>query len=130
MEEIEMDKHIMIIDDSPTIRISVEIALKGIGMPVEQAENGIDALEKIKKIKEQGGDIALCICDVNMPQMDGISFVKEFKKSDKFTPIIILTTESGEEKIQIGKDAGVSGWLVKPFQPADLIKIVERFIKK
>lgn len=125
-----MDKHIMIIDDSPTIRISVEIALKGIGMPVEQAENGIDALEKIKKIKEQGGDIALCICDVNMPQMDGISFVKEFKKSDKFTPIIILTTESGEEKIQIGKDAGVSGWLVKPFQPADLIKIVERFIKK
>jgi len=124
-----MDKYIMVIDDSPTIRISVEFAIKGLGYPIEQAENGVDALSKLKIITDKGGDVALICCDVNMPQMDGISFIKEFRKNDKFTPIIVLTTESEEGKIQAGKEAGASGWIIKPFQPAELVGVVERFIK-
>jgi two-component system, chemotaxis family, chemotaxis protein CheY len=125
-----MSRHILIIDDSPTIRISVEFAIKGLGFPTDQCENGVDAIEKYKAIKARGEDTALCICDINMPQMDGITFIKEFRKLDKFTPIIVLTTESEEDKIQEGKHAGASGWIVKPFQPADLIGVVERFVKR
>ncbi len=122
-------KYILIIDDSPTIRISVEFAVKNLGHPTEQAENGKDALEKVQAIKDAGDDILLCVCDINMPEMDGIRFIREFRKIDKFTPVIVLTTESEEEKIQEGKEAGASGWIVKPFQPADLVGVVERFIK-
>ncbi len=125
-----MSKHILIIDDSPTIRISVEFAIKGLGFPTVQCENGADALEKYKALKAKGDDVALCMCDINMPQMDGITFIKEFRKLDKFTPIVVLTTESEEDKIQEGKQAGASGWIVKPFQPSDLVGVVERFVKK
>jgi len=124
-----MGKCIMVIDDSPTIRISVEFAIKKLGYPVIQAENGVDALEKVSEINAKGDETALCICDINMPQMDGITFIREFRKSDKFTPIIVLTTESEENKIEQGKNAGASGWIVKPFQPADLVGVVERFLK-
>lgn len=125
-----MEQYILVIDDSPTIRVSVEFAVKNLGYPVQQAENGLDALEKAKGITDAGNEISLVICDVNMPQMDGISFIREFRKTDKFTPVVVLTTESEEAKIQEGKDAGASGWIVKPFQPADLISVVERFLKK
>ncbi len=124
-----MDKYIMVIDDSATIRVSVEFAIKSLGFPVEQAENGVDALKKIKKIKEEGNDVQLCVCDVNMPEMDGIAFIKEFRMIDKFTPVIVLTTESEEEKIQQGKEAGASGWIVKPFQPNELVEVVKKFVR-
>jgi two-component system, chemotaxis family, chemotaxis protein CheY len=124
-----MDKYILIIDDSPTIRISVEFAIKNLGCKLQHAENGIEALEKVKEINEKGGEIALCITDINMPQMDGITFINEFRKDNKFTPIIVLTTESEDDKIQQGKSAGASGWIVKPFQPADLLNVVNRFLK-
>jgi len=124
-----MEKHIMVIDDSPTIRISVEFAIKTLGLPVQHAENGQDALDKIDGIKKNGNDVALCICDVNMPQMDGITFIKKYRQIDKFTPIIVLTTESEDEKIKEGREAGASGWIVKPFQPADLLEVVKKFIK-
>ncbi len=124
-----MDKYIMVIDDSPTIRVSVEFALKSLGFPIEQAENGSDAMGKIQKIKDEGDDIQLCVCDINMPEMDGISFIKELRSIDKFTPIIVLTTESEEEKIQEGKNAGASGWIVKPFQPTELVEVVKKFIR-
>ncbi len=124
-----MNKYIMVIDDSPTIRVSVEFAVKELGFPVQQAENGVDALNKISLIKENGDDVAICVCDVNMPEMDGITFISEFRKNDKFTPVVILTTESEDDMIQKGKDAGASGWIVKPFQPSDLQAVVQRFIK-
>ena len=124
-----MNKYIVVIDDSPTVRTSVEFAIKKLGFPIVQAENGVDALNKAKDLKEKGDEIILCVCDINMPQMDGITFIKEFRKDDKFTPIIVLTTESEENKIEEGKKAGASGWIVKPFQPADLVGVVERFIK-
>jgi two-component system, chemotaxis family, chemotaxis protein CheY len=123
------DKYILIIDDSPTIRISVEYAVKNLGLPTMQAENGNDALSKVKEITGAGNEIAICICDINMPEMNGIEFIEEFRKVDKFTPVVVLTTESEEDKIQQGKAAGASGWIVKPFQPGDLVGVVERFIK-
>ena len=122
-------KVIMVIDDSPTVRTSVEFAIKELGYPIKQAENGVDALDKISDIKSGGDDVALCVVDVNMPQMNGISFIKEFRKSDRFTPIIVLTTESEGGKINEGKEAGASGWVVKPFQPAELTNVVTRLIR-
>jgi len=124
-----MNRHIIIIDDSPTIRLSVEYAIRSLGNPIEHAENGRDAMKKISSIKDRGGDLALCICDINMPEMDGISFLKEFRKTDRFTPVIVLTTESQEDKIKAGRESGASGWIVKPFKPQDLVRVVERFVK-
>ncbi len=122
-------KYLMTIDDSITIRKSVEFALKDLGLEIMQAENGSDALEKIDSRKNDGDDVALCIVDVNMPVMDGITFVKEFRKIDKFTPILMLTTESEESKITSGKEAGASGWLVKPFQSDQLVSVVEKLVR-
>jgi two-component system chemotaxis response regulator CheY len=122
-------KCIMVIDDSATIRVSVAIVLKELGLPIEQAENGSEALKKIKDIKESGGDVVLYITDVNMPVMDGITFVKELRKTDKFTPIIILTTESDNSRIQAAKDAGASGWAIKPFKAEKLMSAVRMLIK-
>jgi two-component system, chemotaxis family, chemotaxis protein CheY len=122
-------KYILVIDDSPTIRISVEYALKKVSVPIKHAENGQDALQKIREFKDAGDETALCICDVNMPVMDGITFIKEFRKIDKFTPVLVLTTESEQDKIKAGKEAGASGWLVKPFQPSELLGVVEKFIR-
>ena len=124
-----MGKYILVVDDSPTIRVSVEFALKSIGIPIEQAENGVDALTKIKTRSGKGDAIALGIVDVNMPQMDGITFIKNFRKDDKFTPLVVLTTESEEHKIQEGKDAGASGWIVKPFNANQLIDVVRKLLK-
>lgn len=122
-------KHIMVIDDSNTIRMSVQHTLKELGYPITPAENGFDGLNKIQDICSKGEDVAMCIVDVNMPEMDGISFVKEFRKTDRFTPVIILTTESGSAKIEEGKNAGASGWLVKPFEPSALKTTVQRLIR-
>ncbi len=124
-----MSKYIMIIDDSPTIRISVEMALKPLGIPVKQAENGQNALDIITEIKAKGEEIALCISDINMPVLNGIEFITEFRKSDKFTPVVVLTTEAEKDTIQKGKEAGASGWIIKPFQAEDLVNVVKRFVK-
>jgi len=124
-----MSKYIMVIDDSPTIRVSVELALKQLGLLIKQAENGQDALEKIREIKGDGGEIAMCISDINMPVLNGIDFIVEFRKVDKFTPVVVLTTEAEKDVIQKGKEAGASGWIIKPFQAEDLLNVVKRFVK-
>lgn len=124
-----MNKYIMVIDDSPTIRVSVEMALKQLGLPIKQAENGQDALEKIGQIKDEGSEIAICISDINMPVLNGLEFIIEFRKVDKFTPVVVLTTEAEKDVIQKGKEAGASGWIIKPFQAEDLLNVVKRFVK-
>ena len=124
-----MSKYIMVIDDSPTIRVSVEMALKQLGIPIKQAENGQDALDNISEIKTKGDEIALCISDINMPVLNGIEFITEFRKFDKFTPVVVLTTEAEKDIIQKGKEAGASGWIIKPFQAEDLVNVVKRFVK-
>ena len=122
--------YIMVIDDSATIRASVEIVVKSTGYEnIKLAEDGIDALNKIDELKSNGDDVSLCITDINMPNMDGISFIKEFRKKDKFTPILVLTTECGDKMISEGRSLGASGWVVKPFKPDDFIKAMNRLVK-
>ncbi len=120
-----MAKTILIIDDSASLRQVVSIALKSVGYDVIEAVDGQDALSKLNGVK-----VHLIICDVNMPIMDGITFVKEAKKlpNYKFTPIIMLTTESQEGKKQEGQAAGAKAWVVKPFQPAQMLAAVAKLI--
>ncbi|MEA1935089.1 MAG: response regulator [Thermodesulfobacteriota bacterium] len=124
-----MIKCIMTVDDSPTIRSSISFCLKNAGYDVINAVDGQDATEKLKQIRVEGRSLSLIITDINMPQMDGITFIKNVKKSDfRFIPIIVLTTEGDIEMIEKGKDAGAAGWLVKPFQPEQLLWAVKRLI--
>jgi two-component system chemotaxis response regulator CheY len=120
-----MAKTIMVVDDSTSLRQVVSIALKGGGYDVLEAEDGKDALAKLG-----GQKIHLIISDVNMPNMDGITFVKELKKlpEHKFTPIIMLTTESQEEKKLQGQAAGARAWVVKPFKPEQMLTAVSKLI--
>ena len=120
-----MGKSILIVDDSASVRQVVSIALKGAGYDVIEGCDGKDALTKLN-----GQKIHLIISDVNMPNMDGITFVKEVKKlaNYKFTPIIMLTTESQEGKKQEGQAAGAKAWVVKPFQPAQMLTAVAKLI--
>jgi two-component system, chemotaxis family, chemotaxis protein CheY len=120
-----MSKKILIVDDSASVRQVVGIALKGAGYEVIEGVDGADALSKL-----DGQKIHLIISDVNMPRMDGITFVKEAKKlpAYKFTPIIMLTTESEEKKKLEGQAAGAKAWVVKPFQPAQMLAAVSKLI--
>ncbi|OYO29079.1 response regulator [Janthinobacterium sp. PC23-8] len=120
-----MAKTIMIVDDSISIRQVVGIALKGAGYDVIEGRDGQDALSKLK-----GQKIHLVISDVNMPNMDGISFVKALKQlpNYKFTPVIMLTTESQEEKKREGQAAGAKAWVVKPFRPEVLLGAVQKLV--
>lgn len=120
-----MDKTILIVDDSSSFRAVVAIALKDAGYQVIQACDGKDALGKL-----DGKKINLIISDVNMPLMDGLSFVKAAKQiaAYRFTPVIMLTTEAGENKKAEGKAAGVRAWVVKPFQPPLLLDAVSKLI--
>ena len=120
-----MPKTVLIVDDSATTRQVVGMTLKGAGYEVMEACDGEDALRKL-----DGKKINLIISDVNMPNMDGISFVKEAKKlaSYKFTPVIMLTTESQDSKKQEGQAAGAKAWVVKPFQPDQMLAAVAKLI--
>lgn len=118
-----MAKTIMIVDDSASMRRVVGIALKGAGYDVLEGVDGRDALSKLT-----GQKIHLIISDVNMPVMDGITFLKSVKQMPayKFTPVIMLTTESEESKKREGQSAGARAWVVKPFQPERLVDAVQR----
>ncbi|MDX1391252.1 MAG: response regulator [Rheinheimera sp.] len=120
-----MAKTILVVDDSSSVRQVVGIALKGAGYEVIEAVDGKDALAKLT-----GQKVHLMISDVNMPNMDGITFVKEVKKlpAYRFTPIIMLTTESQEAKKLEGQAAGAKAWVVKPFQPAQMLSAVSKLI--
>ncbi|MEN6472424.1 MAG: response regulator [Syntrophaceae bacterium] len=124
------DKYILIVDDSATLRASVNYTLKEAGFVTLNAVNGKDGLDKLQQAMSDGKQIAMIISDINMPIMDGITFIKEVKKTPfKFTPILVLTTESQEEKKMEGKKAGASGWLVKPFKPEQLIYVTKKFVR-
>ena len=120
-----MAKTILVVDDSSSLRQVVGIALKGAGYDVIEACDGKDALGKIT-----GQKVHLIISDVNMPNMDGITFVKEVKKiaEHKFVPIIMLTTESQEAKKQEGQAAGAKAWVVILFYPAQMLTAVSKLV--
>ena len=117
---------ILAVDDSSSLRQMVVFTLKEAGYTVVEAADGQEALDKAKRTRAD-----LVLSDVNMPRMDGITLVKELRKLPdyKFTPILILTTEAGGDKKMEGKAAGATGWIVKPFNPEQLISTVKRVLR-
>ena len=118
-------RKILAVDDSVSIRKSISFILGQEDFEVVEAENGADGLAKATADK-----FGLIITDINMPIMDGIQFIKELRNTaeHKFTPIIVLTTENQESKMQEGKAAGATGWIVKPFSSEKLIAVVKKII--
>ena len=124
-----MEKLILFVDDSPTMRSSVTFCLRNAGYRVAEAEDGLDALDKLQSIKDKDQPLALIITDINMPRMDGISFIKKVKETElKFIPILVLSTESEDSVIEEGRAAGAAGWLLKPFQPEQLLWAVKKVV--
>jgi two-component system chemotaxis response regulator CheY len=118
--------HILAVDDSPSMRDMVRIALSSAGFQVSQACDGVEALELAR---QQAFDLVLS--DVNMPNMDGISLIRALRAESayKHTPILMLTTESSPERKREGKEAGATGWIVKPFDPAMLVATMQRVLR-
>ncbi len=121
-----MAKTFLVVDDSASMRQLVSFTIKDAGFDVVVAENGKDALSKVS-----GKKVDMVITDLNMPEMDGIELIKSLRKMPdyKFAPIVMLTTESQESKKAEGKQAGASGWIVKPFKPETLMEVVKKFVK-
>ena len=121
-----MAKTILIVDDSSSLRIVVRLALERAGYAVIDACDGRDALAKL----ETTAKVHLIVSDVNMPNMDGITFLGRVKQHarHKFTPVIMLTTEGQEEKKTLGRAAGAKAWIVKPFNPPQLLDAVSKLI--
>jgi two-component system chemotaxis response regulator CheY len=120
-----MAKRIMVVDDSASLRQVVSMALTGAGYEVIEAADGRQALERL-----DGGKLHLIICDVNMPNMDGLTFVKEIKRRQdyRFIPVIMLTTENRESRKVEGQMAGAKAWVVKPFRPEQMLGAVSKLV--
>jgi two-component system chemotaxis response regulator CheY len=120
-----MASKILAVDDSASMRQMVQITLKGAGYLVIQAADGVEALEYARQ-----HSVDLVLTDVNMPRMDGIALVKELRTlpAYRYTPMLVLTTESSQEKKSQGKQAGATGWIVKPFNPEQLLATIARVL--
>lgn len=120
-----MSKTILTVDDSVSIRQMVGFTLKQAGYTVLEAEDGVKGLEVAKTNKAD-----LIITDLNMPNMNGMDLIRNLRQEStyKFTPILMLTTESDDSKKMEGKQAGATGWIVKPFNPEQLLKVVAKVI--
>ena len=120
-----MAKKILLVDDSASVRTVAGIALRGAGYEVLEAANGQEGLTRLN-----GEKIHLIISDVNMPVLDGIGFLKGVKQHPqyKFTPVIMLTTEAGEEMKAAGRAAGAKAWIIKPFQPQVMLDAVAKLV--
>jgi two-component system chemotaxis response regulator CheY len=123
MESCLMAKKVMTVDDSRTMRDMVSYTLKSAGFEVLEAEDGAKALQVLEKTP-----VDLVITDVNMPNMDGVTLVRRLRALAHFrsTPILILTTEGGDDKKSQGRAAGATGWIVKPFAPDKLLQVISK----
>lgn len=121
-----MKKKVLIVDDSESIREAVSFTLSNADYEVSKAVDGIDALEMLKTSSFQ-----LIITDLHMPNMDGLSLIKEVRAHEeyKFLPILFLTTESQGLKKEEAKNAGATGWVVKPFVPEKLVAVVQKLVR-
>ena len=120
-----MSASILTVDDSPSLRMAIRIALTGAGYSVTEAGDGVEGLATAN-----AGKFDLIITDLNMPNMDGLTMIRELRKFPAHcgTPIIFLTTESDESIKQQAKAAGATGWLVKPFVPEQLIRVSRKVL--
>ncbi len=118
-----MPKTVLVVDDSSSIRQMLTFTLQDAGFSVLQGANGQEGLSSL-----QNRSVDVIITDLNMPVMDGITFIREARKlgTSKFTPILMLTTETHDKKKQEGKAAGATGWLTKPFHPAKLLEVIAK----
>jgi two-component system, chemotaxis family, chemotaxis protein CheY len=118
-------KTALIVDDSPSLRQLVAHTLTQAGFEVIQCGDGAEALRNL-----EGRSVQIIISDINMPVMDGITLVKQLraKPAFRFTPILLLTTESQESRKQEGKAAGATGWLVKPFNPQQMLQVIAKVL--
>ena len=116
---------ILAVDDSASMRQMVSFTLKNAGFNVVEAVDGLDAWDKASS-----RDFSLVLTDQNMPRLDGIGLTRRLREDPKFknTPILILTTESGDQMKQAGRAAGATGWLVKPFDPAKLVAVIGKVL--
>jgi len=121
-----MSKTVLVVDDSTSMRQMVSFTMKEAGFEVIEGANGEEALSKV-----QGKAVNLVITDLNMPVMDGMTLIRQLrtKPEFKFTPILMLTTESQEAKKQEGKAAGATGWIVKPFNPEQLLQVGAKVVR-
>jgi len=120
-----MSARILAVDDSASMRQMVAFTLRSAGFDVEEAEDGCVALDKAR-----GGKFGCVVADVNMPNMDGISLIRNLRQLPdyRYTPLLMLTTEAGLDKKQEGKAAGATGWIVKPFDPEQLVATIKKVI--
>ncbi|MBN9517539.1 response regulator [bacterium] len=118
-----MSKTVLVVDDSPTMRRMVGDTLRGAGYAVLEGVNGEDALRRLT-----GQTVHLVITDFNMPVMGGMALVGRLRAMPafRFTPILVLTTEAGDDRKNEGRAAGATGWMVKPFDPDRLVQVVRR----
>ncbi len=116
---------ILAVDDSAAMRQMVGVTLSGAGHQVQQAVDGVEALQLAERER-----FDLVITDVNMPKMDGIALVRELRARPnyRYVPLLVLTTEASNERKQQGKAAGATGWLVKPFNPERLLDTVSKVL--
>lgn len=119
-----MGRTVIVVDDSRTARIQVRNALAATGYEVVEAQNGRDGLAQLAERPKT----SLVICDVNMPVMDGLEMLQHMRTGGSKTPVLMLTTEAGPEMQKRGRQAGVVGWIVKPFDPAALVKTVRALL--
>jgi two-component system chemotaxis response regulator CheY len=119
-----MSKVVLTVDDSRTMRDMLKLALCEAGHTVIQAEDGVHGVEVLNSAQS----VDVIITDINMPRMDGYGFIDHVRKDPRVrsTPILVLTTESDPAKKQRARDAGATGWIIKPFEPAKLIAAVRR----
>jgi two-component system chemotaxis response regulator CheY len=120
-----MPKTALVVDDSTSMRQMVAFTMKEAGFTVLEGSDGEDALKRL-----EGQRVELIITDLNMPKMDGLTLIRKVraKPAYKFTPILMLTTESQDSKKQEGKAAGATGWIVKPFNPQQLLQVVAKVV--
>jgi two-component system chemotaxis response regulator CheY len=120
-----MPKTALIVDDSISMRQMVGFTLRQAGFTILEGSNGAEALERLGTQR-----VNLVITDLNMPVMDGIEFIRQLRATPngKFTPVLMLTTESQAEKKQQGKSAGATGWIVKPFHPERLLEVIGKLV--
>jgi len=117
-----MSKRVLVVDDSPTVRQQVGLALKLAGFDVVEAVDGLDGLDKLD------ASIRILICDVNMPRMNGLEMLEKVKADARFpgVPVVMLTTEGQPSLIERAKKAGAKGWIIKPFKAELLVAAVQR----
>ncbi len=121
-----MGKTVLVVDDSVSMRQMVSFTLTGAGYEVVEAGDGKEAVDKLNG----GAKPNLVITDLNMPNMDGISLIKAIRGMGphKFTPILMLTTESSDDKKKEGQSAGATGWVVKPFNPEQMLATIKKVL--